>query len=232
MPPLDHDAAAGPSSSPPSDRARLRRAHQRGAYDRDAIDAVLDAGMLCHVAYVLDGAPVVTPTLYWREGDHVYWHGSSASRMLRQSESAPVCLSVTHFDGLVVARSAFHHSANFRSAMLFGTAEKVTDPVAKTAHLQRFMDGIFPGRWAGLRPMTDAELKATTVLRLSIDEAAAKVRAGGPIDDEEDYTLPIWAGVIPMRTVFDAPIDDPRLCEATGPLPHAALVDPRLDTPR
>lgn len=217
-------------AAPATERVRVRRAHQRGAYDRPAIDAVLDAGMLCHVAYVLDGAPVVTPTLYWRQDDHVYWHGSSASRMLRTTAGAQVCLAVTHVDGLVVARSAFHHSANYRSVMLFGVAEWVQGPAAKAHSLQRMVDQILPDRWDGLRPMTDQEIKATTVLRLPINEASVKVRTGPPIDDEEDYGLPIWAGVIPVRTVFDPPIADPRLADAAGAVPSPAVVADRLRT--
>ena len=195
----------------PTERTRLRRVHQRGHYDRETIDAILDAGMICHVGYVIDGRPYVTPTICWREGDRVYWHGSSASRMLRKAEDAEVCLTVTHVDGLVLARSAFHHSANYRSVMLFGRAAKVTDPEDKTARLKTFVDQLYPGRWDDLRPMTGQELKATTILSIPIDEASAKVRSGPPVDDEEDYALDVWAGVVPVRTVIGAPEDDPRL---------------------
>ncbi len=197
-------------SAAPSERTRVKRAHERGAYDRGTIDAILDAGCLCHVGYVVDGAPYVTPTLYWRDGDRVYWHGSSASRMLRASEGTPVCVAVSHLDGLVLARSAFHHSANYRSVMLFGEAVKVDDPAAAAARLETFVERLFPGRWAELRPMTDRELKATTLLSIPIDEASAKIRTGPPKDDEEDYGWPVWAGVLPMRTVLDAPLPDQR----------------------
>ena len=195
---------------PVTERTRLRRAAKRGRYDRAAINAVLDATPLCHVGYLLDGLPAVTPTLQWREGDHVYWHGSSASRALRASAGLDVCLTVTMMDGLVLARSAFHHSANYRSVMLFGRAVTVTDPAAKTARLRAFVEGLYPGRWDTLRPMTDQELKATTVLALPIAEASAKIRTGPPIDDEEDYALPIWSGVVPLNTVAGAPVPDPR----------------------
>ena len=195
----------------------MRRLPKRGHYDRATLDAILDAGFVCHVGYVSDGAPYVTPTLYWREADRVYWHGSSASRMLRQTAGAPVCLTVTHVDGLVLARSGFHHSANYRSAMLFGRAEKMAD-ADKTAHLDRFIDGLFPGRSSVIRPPTRQELKATTLLSLVIDEASAKIRTGPPNDDEADYGLDVWAGIIPLRPVAGPPIPDARLTAGT-PLP-------------
>ncbi|MGI9413478.1 MAG: pyridoxamine 5'-phosphate oxidase family protein [Hyphomicrobiales bacterium] len=202
----------------PSEKTRLRRLHERGAYDRETIDAILDAGALCHVGYVVDGSPYVTPTLYWREGDRVYWHGSSASRMLRKTVGADVCLTVTHMDGFVMARSGFHHSANFRSVMIFGTAGKVEDAGEKLARMETFIEQMFPGRWAQLRPVTDQELKATTVLSIPIDEASAKVRSGQPVDDEEDYALPVWAGVVPITVSLGAPEPCPRLAEGT-PVP-------------
>lgn len=194
----------------PSERTRVRRLHERGHYDRATIDAILDTMPLCHVGIVVDGCPVVTPTLQWREGDHVYWHGSTASRMICAAEGAEVCLTVAILDGFVLARSAFHHSVNYRSVMLFGRAEKVAGAEAKAARLQRFIDGLFPGRWPTLRPMTEQELKATTVLSLRIDEASAKVRTGPPKDDEEDYALPIWSGVLPVWTEVGTAEDDPR----------------------
>lgn len=197
-------------SAAPSDRTRLRRAHERGRYDRASLHAVLDATPLCHVGYVLEGKPAVTPTLHWREGNHVYWHGSSASRALRAAEGLDVCLTVTLLDGLVLARSAFHHSVNYRSAMVFGRASIVADPDEKAEKLKNFVEAIVPGRWDGLRPMTEQEVKATTILSIPIDEASAKVREGGPIDDEEDYALPIWAGTVPFETVIADPIPDPR----------------------
>ena len=192
-----------------TDRSRVKREHERALYDRDVVNSILDASPLCHVAYVIDGKPYCTPTLQWREGDHVYWHGSSASRFLRQAEDTEVCLTVTHFDGLVLARSAFYHSVNYRSVMLFGKAERVPDD-EKAAKLKNVTDAIFPGRWDSLRPISDQEVKATAVFRMKIDEGAAKVRAGDPEDEEEDYALPIWAGVIPLTLTEGEIIPDPR----------------------
>lgn len=195
-----------------TDNTRLRRLHERGHFDRETVYAILDAGMICHVGYVIDGAPYVTPTIFWREDNRVYWHGSSASRMLRhQGHGAPVCLTVSHFDGLVLARSGFHHSVNYRSAMLFGDAEAVSDPDEKTMRLKNFVDGLYPGRWDEMRPMTGQELKATTMLSLEIDEVSAKIRTGDPVDDEEDYALDIWAGVLPLEITTGRPIPDARL---------------------
>jgi nitroimidazol reductase NimA-like FMN-containing flavoprotein (pyridoxamine 5'-phosphate oxidase superfamily) len=182
-----------------TERTRLRRYHERGSRDRDVIASILDATPLCHVGYVIDGKPSVTPSFHWREGDHVYWHGSSASRALRAAEGADVCLTVTLLDGLVLARSAFHHSANYRSVMLFGQATRVADPDLKLARLRAFVEGLYPGRWETLRPITEQELKATTVLSLPIEEASAKIRTGPPADAEADQGLPIWAGVLPVR---------------------------------
>jgi len=208
----------------PSARSRLRRLPKRGHYDRATVYAVLDAGFICHVGYAIDGQPYVTPTAYWREGDAVYWHGSSASRMLRALETgADCCLTVTHLDGLVLARSAFHHSLNFRSAMLFGKAHKVEGSGEKLAKLEAFVERLYPGRWQELRPVNAKELKATTVLGMHIDEASAKLRSGAPVDDEADYALPIWAGVIPVRSATGAPVDDARLKK--GAKMQAALAD-------
>jgi uncharacterized protein len=166
---------------------------------------------MCTVGYVFNGQPVVTPTLQWREGSHIYWHGSSASRMLENCEEAKVCVNVMLFDGLVMARSAFNHSCNYRSVMAFGTAFKVTDAVEKEARLRYFVEQLWPGRWDALRAVTQKELKATTVLGLELDEVSAKVRSGPPGDDEEDYALPIWAGVIPLRSVAGEIVPCPRL---------------------
>ncbi len=193
-----------------TDRSRLRRLHERGHFDRETINGILDAQPMCSVGYLIDGKPFVTPTLQWREGNHVYWHGSSASRALRRSQGAEVCLTVAMLDGFVLARSGMHHSVNSRSVMLFGQAHKVEDPQEKAQKLRRFFDGLFPGRYDGLRPDHAQELKATTVLGMAIEEGSAKVRTGGPVDDEEDYALPIWAGVIPVRTEVGPPIPDPR----------------------
>jgi len=196
----------------PSERTRVKRLPERGKYDRDTMYAIIDAAVTCHVGYMIEGQPFVTPTACWREVDHIYWHGSAASRMLRaQSGGIPVCVTVTHIDGFVLARSAFHHSMNYRSVMALGNAEIVTDDGAKLAALQRFVERLVPGRWTTLRPTTSQELKATTVLRLSLTEASAKVRIGPPKDDAEDYDLPIWAGVVPVRVDVGRPEPDPAL---------------------
>ena len=197
-----------PDTPPPTDRTRVRRLPERGAYDRATIDAILDAMPVAHVGYSIEGQPFVTPTLQWREGDHIYWHGSAASRMLKTVEGAPVCLTVTLIDGMVLARSAFHHSMNYRSVMLLGTAHAVTDPAEKEARLKAFVESQFPGRWDMLRPVTAQEIKGTSVLGMPIDEASAKIRSGPPHDDKEDEALDIWAGVIPIRYALLAPEPD------------------------
>ncbi len=196
----------------PTDRTRLKRNYKRGAYDRETVYAILDAVPHCHVGYVIDGQPYVTPTFQWREGDRIYWHGSSASRMLRTVETGvPVCITVSALDGYVLARSAFHHSVNYRSVMAFGTAHAVKEPAAKEAALKTMMEHLFPGRWDALRPVTEQELKATTVVGMEIEEAVAKIRTGPPIDDEEDYGWDVWAGVLPTTLSKAAPVEDPRL---------------------
>jgi nitroimidazol reductase NimA-like FMN-containing flavoprotein (pyridoxamine 5'-phosphate oxidase superfamily) len=198
-------------SEAPSERVRVKRLHERGAYDRKTTDAILDATSVAHVGYVFDGQPFVTPTLQWRKGDHVYWHGSAASRMLRTTDSAHMCVTVTLIDGIVLAGSAFHHSVNYRSVMLIGRAAVVADAAEKEVRLKAFVDGLFPGRWDVLRPATAQELRATSVLSLPISEASAKVRTGPPKDDEDDYALDIWAGVLPVRLESQTPIDGPRM---------------------
>jgi nitroimidazol reductase NimA-like FMN-containing flavoprotein (pyridoxamine 5'-phosphate oxidase superfamily) len=205
------DSATLPSFAP-TNRTRVRRVHERGRYDRETVFAILDSAMMCHIGYVIDGQPYVTPTLFWREGERLYWHGSSASRMLRnQTAGIPVCLTVTHVDGLVVARSGFHHSLNYRAVMAFGTAAKVEDPAEKEIGLNAFVDRVYPGRSGLVRPINGQELKATTLLGMTIEEASAKVRVGGPVDDEEDYTADCWAGVVPIAQILGAPIPDQRL---------------------
>lgn len=196
-----------------TEKSRLRRLHSRGYFDRATINGILDAQPLCSVGYVIDGQPYVTPTFQWREGDRVYWHGSSASRALRNSKDAKVCLTVAILDGFVLARSGMHHSLNTRSAMLFGTAVKVEDPAEKLEKLRTFLDGLFPERYDTLRPDYEQDLKATMVLGMDIAEGSAKVRTGDPSDDEEDYALPIWAGVIPVTTHVGTPIPDARLID-------------------
>jgi len=190
-------------------RTTLTRNPKRADYDRGVVNEIIDATSLCHVSYIIDGRPYVTPTLQWREGDTIYWHGSSASRFLRQIVGKEVCMSITHFDGIVLARSAFHHSINYRSVMLFGEATKIEDD-EKNQLLENFVEALIPGRWETLRPMTDQEAKATTVFSMPIDEGSAKVRTGPPVDDDEDYELPIWAGVLPMSTTLHAPEPDPK----------------------
>lgn len=183
--------------------------HERGRYDKAEIHAVLDAAPLCHVGHLIDGRPVVIPTFHWRIGDTVYWHGSSASRMVRANiEGGPVCLTVSILDGYVLARSGYNHSVNYRSAMCFGVPRLVDDAAEKMASLKAFMDRLVPGRWEGLRPPNEREMKATAVLALTIDEASAKVRAAPPGDDPGDETWPIWGGVLPVHTVAGAPEPD------------------------
>lgn len=207
------DPALNPSFTP-GKRSRVKRNHQRGAYDKASVYAVFDACPMAHIGYDIDRHPYVTPTLLWREGDRLYWHGSSASRMLRQVKTGvPVCVTAALFDGWVLARSAFHHSANFRSAMAFGTASLVDDPDQKEHALKVMMDQIFPDRWDALRPVTAQELKATSVVSMEIEEASAKVRSGPPVDDDEDYSLDIWAGELPLSVQTGALIPDPKLKE-------------------
>lgn len=203
--------AASPSFVP-TERTRLRRRPQRGSYDRAAVFAILDAAMLCHIGYVIDGAPYVTPTSFWRDGDRLYWHGSAASRMLRtQSKGIPVCLTVTHIDGLVIGRSGFHHSINYRSVMAFGRAEMIENSEEKRAALEAFIDRLYPGRNREIRPILAKELAATSVMGMTIEEASAKVRTGDPIDDDADYALDCWAGVIQLSQHIDAVVPDARL---------------------
>jgi uncharacterized protein len=210
--------------SPASDRVRVRRKRERGSHERATIDAILDEALIAHLGIADEhGQPFVIPTLHARHGDVVYLHGSTASRTLRALKGgAPACLTVSLLDGLVLARAAMHHSANYRSAMLLGTARAVEAPAEKLAALQAIVEHIVPGRWSEARPPTEKELKATTVLALAIDEASAKVRSGPPIDDEPDYDLPVWAGVIPIASQAGAPQPDPRVAPGTPPSPSAS----------
>jgi nitroimidazol reductase NimA-like FMN-containing flavoprotein (pyridoxamine 5'-phosphate oxidase superfamily) len=195
----------------PTPRTRARRLHHKAAYDRATIDAILDAMPVAHVGHLLDGHPVVTPTLQWRTGDRIFWHGSSASRMIRRAAGMPVCVTVTLTDGMVLARSGLEHSVNYRSVMVFGTAQPVTGTAAKTAALKAMMDRMFPGRWEELRPMTAQELKATAILSLPLTEASAKIGAGFPTDPPGDLSWPVWAGVLPLALTAGIPIPDPHL---------------------
>lgn len=204
----------------PSERTRVKRLNKRAKYDAETVHGILDAMPVCSVGYIFNGTPYVTPTLQWREGDHIYWHGSSASRMLETCAEADVCVTVTIIDAMVMARSAFNHSCNYRSVMVMGKAYVVSDPAEKEARLKSFTDALFPGRWDMLRPVTAKELKATMMLGLALDEASAKVRNGPPGDDEEDYAWPTWAGLIPMQTSVLPPINDPRLLAGLEPPEH------------
>lgn len=196
----------------PTPRTRLVREAERAVYDREAAYRILDEGFLCHVGFVIDGQPFVIPTSYGRKGDSLLIHGSAASRMLRQmKESLPVCVTVTLLDGIVLARSIFNHSMNYRSVVVLGKATLVDDPAEKIEALRLLSEHILPGRWADSRQPHQRELKATSVLRVPIEEFSAKVRTGPPIDDEEDYSFPTWAGVVPLEMKAGAPIDDPRL---------------------
>ncbi len=208
----------------PTPRSRVKRLPKRAHYDRETVYAILDAAFICHIGYVIDRQPYVTPTAYWREGESVYWHGSSKSRMLKALEKRPnICLTVTILDALVVARSGFHKSVNYRSVMLYGKPYRVEAPEEKRAKMQAFVERLYPGRWPELRPVNRQELKATTVLGMHIEEASAKVRTGPPVDDEPDYKLPIWGGLIPVRQVLGEPADDGRLAPGTGGPPRVAL---------
>lgn len=195
----------------PSERTRVKRFHWLAAYDRATIDAIIDNAIVAQVAYVVDGAPVVTPTCHWRIGDHVYWHGSSASRMLRNQEhGVPVCFSVTHLDGVVFSRAAIDHNILYRSVMAFGTTELVEGADKKTA-LEAFVTRIAPGLWDYARPPTEQEWKSTKVIRLKLDEVSAKVASGLPDVSEEDRALDLWAGHVPLSLVAGTPVPDPQL---------------------
>jgi uncharacterized protein len=205
----------------PTDRTRVRRLPDRGKYDRETVFSILDEGFICHVGFVVDGQPYVIPTGYARAGDKLYIHGSAASRMLRTlADGVQVCVTVTLIDGLVLARSAFHHSMNYRSVVILGRAAPIEDRGETFEALEALSEHIVRGRWNDVRHPTDAELKATTVLALPLEEVSAKVRSGPPKDDEEDYSLPIWAGTLPLLIVPGTPIPDPRLTSPIDPPPY------------
>ena len=206
----------------PTELTTLKRLPKRGVYDRDLVYGILDEAFICHVGFVTDGRPIVIPTGFGRVDDRLYIHGSQASRMLRTiADGIDVCVNVTLLDGLVLARSAFHHSMNYRSVVIFGRASIVEEREEKLSALVAFSEHVIPGRWAEVREPTEQELKATTVLSLPLVEVSAKVRTGPPLDDEEDYALPVWAGVIPLHLAAGAPIPDPRLQENIQPPAYA-----------
>ncbi|OIJ84791.1 pyridoxamine 5'-phosphate oxidase family protein [Streptomyces colonosanans] len=213
-----------PTSSPtaytPTDRTVPTRSAERASYDRELVHAILDEGYVCHLGFVREGAPVVLPTLYGRVGERLYVHGSTGSRPLRMADGADpglaVCLTVTHVDGLVLARSAFHHSINYRSVVVHGIAHQVTDPEEKRTALDALVDHVVPGRSRDSRPADKKELAATAVIRLDLDEVSAKARTGGVNDEPEDLSLPHWAGVVPVRREYSAPLADADLAPGIG----------------
>jgi nitroimidazol reductase NimA-like FMN-containing flavoprotein (pyridoxamine 5'-phosphate oxidase superfamily) len=211
---LDRNGAIAPTT-----RTRVKRLPKRASYDRDAIYSILDSALVCHVGFAIEGQPYVIPTLHVRIGDRLYIHGSAASRMLgAAAEGMPIAITVTHIDGLVLARSAFHHSVNYRSVVILGAATLVTDPAEKLVVMKGLIDHVAPGRWGHIRHPSDKELGATSVLSIPIVEASAKIRTGDPIDDEADYALPIWSGQVPFATRTLTPVADARL-DASTPIP-------------
>jgi nitroimidazol reductase NimA-like FMN-containing flavoprotein (pyridoxamine 5'-phosphate oxidase superfamily) len=195
-----------------TERSTVRRLPKRGSHEEEVIYGILDAGFIAHVGFSVKGQPFVIPTLYGRRGDRLYIHGSAASRMLKELETGvPACVTVTHVDGLVLARSAFHHSINYRSVVAFGTARKLEETGRKVEALRVISERLIAGRWNNVRLPNEKELKLTSVLEFSIEEASAKIRTGPPVDEEEDYALPVWAGVLPVALTAADPLPDPRL---------------------
>jgi len=213
-----------------TNRTKLRRIPDKGSHDRKTIDSILDAGFLAHVGFCLDGQPFVIPTLYGRDGERLYLHGSAASRMLRELETGiAACVTVTLVDGLVLSRSAFDHSMNYRSIVAFGTARKIADPEQKVKSLRVISEHLIAGRWADVRGPSEKELKATTVLEFSIEEASSKVRSGPPLDDESDYGLPVWAGVLPLEIKSRPPIPDDNLIKGVTLPDYVRRYDARIN---
>ena len=211
-------------------RTELRRIPDRGSHDWGTINQILDAGFLAHVGFCVDGQPFVIPTLYGRDGEKLYLHGSAASRMLRELETGiPACVTVTLVDGLVLARSAFDHSMNYRAVVAFGSARKVADPGQKVKSLRIISEHLIAGRWADVRGPSEKELKATTVLEFSIEEASSKVRSGPPLDDESDYGLPVWAGILPLEMKSRPPIPDDRLIKGVTLPDYVRRYDARIN---
>jgi uncharacterized protein len=198
----------------PTALTQVRRRSQRGVYDKAQVHSILDEGFICHIGFAVDGRTHVVPTAYGRAGEQIYIHGSPASRLMRDDgEELDLCLTVTLVDGLVLARSAFHTSINYRSVVVFGKARQVTDAIEKRQALRSFTNHVIAGRWEQVKPPTEQELKGTSVLALALEEVSAKIRTGPPIDDEEDYALPVWGGVIPLRQQFGEPMPDGRVLE-------------------
>ncbi|MCK2212522.1 pyridoxamine 5'-phosphate oxidase family protein [Actinomadura sp. ATCC 31491] len=201
-------------------RTTLGRSKERGSTDRDDLYEVLDTGLICHLGVVVDGCPMVVPTGYGRLGETLYLHGSTGARSLRAAGGGEVCVTVTHLDGVVLARSIFHHSVNYRSAIVYGRARLVTDDDERLAGLRALSERLAPGQWDYVRRPNRKELAATAVLALSLEEASVKLRRGGPVDEEEDYGLPVWAGVLPLVTAWGTPEPDPLLPEGIDPPVH------------
>jgi uncharacterized protein len=223
---------ATPGARPPSERTTVRRMRERGSYDRELAYAIIDEALVCHVGIATDEGPVVIPTLHARDGDELLLHGSAASRLLRTAAGgAEVCVTITLIDGLVLARSAFHHSVNYRSVVVFGHARPVGDLARRRAALDRFVEAIVPGRTDDARPPNDRELRSTLVLALPLDEVSVKVRAGGPVDEPEDEDLPVWAGVVPLTLVPGPPEPDPAMPADHPPTPAYALHYARATPP-
>ncbi len=195
-----------------TERTKIARKPDRGRYDRETVYAIIDEAFVCHVGIVVNERPVVIPTAHWRQGDKLYMHGSRVSRLIEvMAAGADVCVTITLLDGLVLARSGFHHSMNYRSVVIFGAAAPIESREAKLAAMRAFMERIAPGRWDELRPPSEKEIAATGIVALKLDEASAKVRAGPPADDEADYAHPVWAGVVPVTESLGEPVPDPRL---------------------
>ena len=204
---------------PKTDLNQVRRVPKRGSYDKETVYDIIDTSLTCHVGLIQDGQPIVIPTILARDEDQLLLHGASTSRLMRYAASGePLCITVTHVDGLVLARSVFHHSMNYRSVVVFGSGELIDEPTAKMNAMYRFTEKLIPGRWDDARQPNEVELKATSIVSVSLDSGSSKVRVGAPVDDEEDYALPVWAGVLPMRTVFGE-LDADEALPANIPVP-------------
>jgi len=211
---------------PPSEDLRIRRVAGRAGYERETVEAIVDAALVAHVGTIRDGAPVVIPMLAVRDADWLLLHGAPASGTFRRGRGRQVCVTMTLLDGLVLARSAFHHSLNYRSVVILGRAEVIRDAVERERALEILMERLVPGRQAQLRPTSEAEIKQTAVMRISLAHASTKIRTGPPVDEDEDYDWPVWAGVVPVKTVLGQPQPDPRLVEGVGlPADVEALAD-------